>query len=447
MGRWVCLFASVVPLSTGCATAMVASMYEAEYHCPEGEVEVEPIAGGRYRVKGCGKTVMYQCYPGNVCDNWQVDPPNDRSEETRVAATEAPPPESTTAPNRSTKEGRKKFLLELRLTEKTVLLFSAVPTRENQKVELKLMRVERKQTLASCSLDMMVNGQLVEMPKARSSHAKGLSSLIVELDPDQTNDIGLAQQLAFRACKDRFPIGAEDLRKTHRFVALYREELAWLGDPRRGSTGGFVAPSGGWPEWTPSGRAPEAGLTGSPLAADALFQRLAPSVLVLEVRSASGTAQGSGVAVGPAEVLTNCHVLAGAQKIQLKQKESTWSAALERADPKSDRCVLRASGPPLVPVAGVRSYGDLKVGEPLYALGSPRGLELTLSEGILSGLREEEGLKFVQTTAPISPGSSGGGLFDGRGNLVGITTLVLAGKERLNQALNFALPADSFFLP
>jgi S1-C subfamily serine protease len=98
-------------------------------------------------------------------------------------------------------------------------------------------------------------------------------------------------------------------------------------------------------------------------------------------------------------------------------------------------------------VPGVRSYTDLKVGEPLFALGSPRGLELSLSEGILSGLREEEGQKYVQTTAPISPGSSGGGLFDGRGNLVGITTLVLAGKERLNQALNFALPADSLFLP
>jgi S1-C subfamily serine protease len=287
----------------------------------------------------------------------------------------------------------------------------------------------------------------MEMPKARYSHAKGLSSLIVELDPDQTNEIGIAQQLAFRACNDRFPIGAENLRKAHRFVALYREELAWLGDPRRGSTGGLTAPSGGWPEWKPPGMPPQPGPVGSPLAADTLFQRLAPSVLVVETRNERGTAQGSGVAVGSAEVLTNCHVLAGAQKIQLKQKESTWGAALDRADPKGDRCVLRVSGPPLVPVPGVRSYGDLKVGEPLFALGSPRGLELTLSEGILSGLREEEGLKFVQTTAPISPGSSGGGLFDARGNLVGITTLVLAGKERLNQALNFALPADSFFLP
>jgi hypothetical protein len=91
------------------------------------------IAAGRYRVKGCGKTVMYQCYPGNVCDNWQVDLPNDRSEETRVAATEAPSRKSNAAPTRSTKEGRKKFLLELRVAENTVLLFSAVPTKENQR--------------------------------------------------------------------------------------------------------------------------------------------------------------------------------------------------------------------------------------------------------------------------------------------------------------------------
>lgn len=53
----------------------------------------------------------------------------------------------------------------------------------------------------------------------------------------------------------------------------------------------------------------------------------------------------------------------------------------------------------------------------------------------------------MQTTAPISPGSSGGGLFDARGNLVGITTLVLVGREHMNQALNFAIPADAFWQP
>ena len=98
-----------------------------------------------------------------------------------------------------------------------------------------------------------------------------------------------------------------------------------------------------------------------------------------------------------------------------------------------------------MPIGGVRPYASLEVGEPLFTLGSPSGLELTLSNGILSGRREVQGRKFVQTTAPVSPGSSGGGLFDGRGNLVGITTLVLGGRENENQALNFAIPADSFF--
>jgi tetratricopeptide (TPR) repeat protein len=65
-------------------------------------------------------------------------------------------------------------------------------------------------------------------------------------------------------------------------------------------------------------------------------------------------------------------------------------------------------------------------------------LELTFSEGVISALRETEGVHMIQTSAPISPGSSGGGLFDAKGNLVGITTFYL--KE--GQSLNFALPGE-----
>jgi len=95
----------------------------------------------------------------------------------------------------------------------------------------------------------------------------------------------------------------------------------------------------------------------------------------------------------------------------------------------------------------VRSYDSLEVGEAAYTLGSPVGLELTLSNGIISGRRDEQNRHYVQTTAPISPGSSGGGLFDARGNLVGITTLVLVGREHMNQSLNFAIPADAYWAP
>ena len=81
------------------------------------------------------------------------------------------------------------------------------------------------------------------------------------------------------------------------------------------------------------------------------------------------------------------------------------------------------------------------MGEQVYTVGAPSGLERTLANGIISGLRSEGTHHYIQTTAPISPGSSGGGLFDENGNLIGITTLFI--KE--SQALNFAIAAEDYW--
>ncbi len=81
---------------------------------------------------------------------------------------------------------------------------------------------------------------------------------------------------------------------------------------------------------------------------------------------------------------------------------------------------------------------SVKVGQKVFALGAPKGLDLTLSEGIVSSLRKYEDSNFVQTTASISPGSSGGGLFNDSGALIGITTF----QHSEGQNLNFAVPVD-----
>jgi serine protease Do len=70
----------------------------------------------------------------------------------------------------------------------------------------------------------------------------------------------------------------------------------------------------------------------------------------------------------------------------------------------------------IAPAVVVGSTKSLKVGAKVYAIGAPKGLELTLSDGIVSSLREVEGGQYIQTTAAISPGSSGGGLFDENGS-------------------------------
>ncbi len=86
----------------------------------------------------------------------------------------------------------------------------------------------------------------------------------------------------------------------------------------------------------------------------------------------------------------------------------------------------------------IGSTKALKVGSRVYAIGTPEGLDRTLSEGIISGLRPVEGGHYLQITAPISPGSSGGGLFDEEGRLIGLTSFYMAE----GQQLNFAVPVE-----
>jgi tetratricopeptide (TPR) repeat protein len=170
-----------------------------------------------------------------------------------------------------------------------------------------------------------------------------------------------------------------------------------------------------------------------------LFSRLSRSVFVVEVLDKNGSpvALGSAVAVTPDKVVTNKHVIEDGVTFRLKQGSKTWPVAITYIDPDHDLCRLTAEGlnAPIVPV---RLSSTLNVGERVYSIGAPEGLELTISEGLISGLREFEEVRLIQTSAAISHGSSGGGLFDTRGQLVGITTFFL--KE--GQNLNFALPGD-----
>jgi len=151
--------------------------------------------------------------------------------------------------------------------------------------------------------------------------------------------------------------------------------------------------------------------------------------------------QGSGVAVTKSLLLTNCHVISDHKEIGILQSGSAWRAVLESADSRSDRCILRIATNSLVPVPGVKHYADLEVGQKVFTVGSPSTLENTLSDGLISGLRRTKRGNYIQTTAQISPGSSGGGLFDASGNLIGVTTLTL----NEGGSLNFAIAASEYW--
>lgn len=174
-----------------------------------------------------------------------------------------------------------------------------------------------------------------------------------------------------------------------------------------------------------------------------LFAKVAPSVWRVRTYDKEGLplGLGSAVVVAPETLVTNCHVLRKAERFVLLHDNLSLPGTLDLWDAARDVCQVKARGlnAPAVVLGETRG---LLVGQNVYALGSPAGLELTLSAGLVSSLRrdEDQRLMMIQTSAPISPGSSGGGLFDDHARLIGLTTMTLASASAQN--LNFALPVD-----
>lgn len=170
-----------------------------------------------------------------------------------------------------------------------------------------------------------------------------------------------------------------------------------------------------------------------------VFSIASPSVVVVRALDAHGKliSFGSGVVIAPAQIITNCHVTDKGARLEVKSGSRALPASIRYTDRERDLCQLAVPGL-TAPAVKIGSVKQLKIGARVVALGAPQGLELSLSDGIVSALRETGDASIIQTTAPISPGSSGGGLFDEEGRLIGITTFYLAE----GQNLNFALPAD-----
>jgi S1-C subfamily serine protease len=174
---------------------------------------------------------------------------------------------------------------------------------------------------------------------------------------------------------------------------------------------------------------------GAGLTPEQVFDKVSQAVYVVT----AGDRMGSAVAISEHELLTNCHVVKEVARVTLMRDKAKQSADVISVNDKADRCILKAEKK-LETWVTVRPYDDIKVGEPALTVGTPQGLELTVADGLVSSKRTHEGRRLIQTTAPISQGSSGGGLFDAQGHLLGITTFHL----KVGQNLNFAIAAEDF---
>ena len=175
------------------------------------------------------------------------------------------------------------------------------------------------------------------------------------------------------------------------------------------------------------------------LSAEEVFKQVSPSIFIVQSLDASKRPieQGSAVVIGKGLLETNYHVIKDGATFEIFQGSKKWQAELAATNPEHDLAELKVEKL-AAPDVRIRPSSSLSIGEQVYAIGAPEGLELTISQGLISGLRRVADGLTIQTSAAISPGSSGGGLFDSEGRLVGITTAYL--KEGEN--LNFALPAE-----
>ena len=142
-------------------------------------------------------------------------------------------------------------------------------------------------------------------------------------------------------------------------------------------------------------------------------------------------------------VVTNYHVVSMAHSVKVKIGEKLHDVeGLVHADLENDLVILKVKARGLATVR-LGTTGKLKVGEKVYVIGNPQGFENTISEGILSGLRRiDADRSLLQITAPISPGSSGGPVFNGNGEVIGIATFLIAEAQNMNFAMPIGLIKD-----
>ena len=181
--------------------------------------------------------------------------------------------------------------------------------------------------------------------------------------------------------------------------------------------------------------------TGAHAAPGDVYAQVAPSVWKVVTFDVDGLplGQGSAVVTGPGVLVTNCHVLAKAKRDAVRRDKTTHEARLDMWDVQRDLCQIKAEALE-APAAPLGDAAAVQVGQNVYAVGNPKGLDLTMSAGLVSSVRKNERgqIVLIQTTAAISGGSSGGGLFDEWGALVGLTTLQATDAQNLN----FAIPVD-----
>ena len=164
--------------------------------------------------------------------------------------------------------------------------------------------------------------------------------------------------------------------------------------------------------------------------ADELLHKLDEQVVRVQVALANGGyGVGSGVVVAKDQVVTNCHVVANALNISITSKGESYPVSAIKPDWHHDICIVKVEGL-TAPIATIGSSKSLKYEQPIFTVGYPNFLSSPVSTfGFVKGLYPMDDSVIIRATSTFRLGDSGGGVFDEKGNLVGVMTLKSPGHN------------------
>lgn len=183
--------------------------------------------------------------------------------------------------------------------------------------------------------------------------------------------------------------------------------------------------------------------TGQSFDSAAIAKKVSPAVVLIKGTTDTGDVLGTGFIISSdGKIATNLHVIQGMEHggVQLASGDKYDSFSVLAFDARKDIAIIKIAGFDL-PTVALGNSNDLQVGEPVLVVGSPLGLQGSVSTGVVSSVRDDPtggGFKVLQTDASVNHGNSGGPMVNSQSEVIGIVTFKLSGSENLN----FAIPVN-----
>ncbi|MBL4637296.1 MAG: serine protease [Kofleriaceae bacterium] len=177
------------------------------------------------------------------------------------------------------------------------------------------------------------------------------------------------------------------------------------------------------------------------LSAKDIVQRYKPAIVRVENDFGTGVKVGTGFILSEeGRIATNLHVIAGNGKLRIKLSNGTILPVVRiiAIDEKRDLAIIKVESETPLPTVPLGDSDKVSPGDSVIAIGNPQNFDFTVSDGLISSVREDGGDTVLQISAPISQGSSGGPLFNNFGQVIGVATMIYT----QGQNLNFGVPAN-----